>query len=171
VQGCPSQRTSVSPSPCLHPLPTPSPHQFDDASLGAPDNTKLVDIPGALSGFVFDDFRIASCPGAGCKSFPAESTKQFTGPHMGMLEGLVGGLINKELQLKTSPKGVFRLEDANGSFDLGDFDVFDIIDLPVRRFAFFSFFLPRLLLSCSFSLRNVLFFLILTSTHLRSTSF
>ena len=49
-----------------------------------------------------------------------------------MAEGLVGGLLINEVDLATSPKGSFALADASGSFDLGNFDVFDIIDLPVR---------------------------------------
>ncbi len=48
-----------------------------------------------------------------------------------MAEGLVGGLLIHEVDLKTSPKGSFSLVDSAGSFDLGPFDVFDIIDLPV----------------------------------------
>jgi hypothetical protein len=110
-------------------------HQFNDASLGAPNDNRLVDI----SGFIFDDFRIASFHGASCKAFPAESTKRFTGPHMGMLEGLVGGMIQKELQLKTSPEGVFQ---AGGWEWEPDSEVFDIIDLPVCCFA--SFISPDL---------------------------
>jgi hypothetical protein len=50
---------------------------------------------------------------------------------MALAEGLVGGLLVDEVDLKTSPKGTFKLVDESGSFDLGDFDVFDIIDLPV----------------------------------------
>jgi len=103
---------------------------FDDASLSPSDPSKLGDINSDLSGFKFDGFRIATCPGTGCKSFPAESTKQFTGPHMALAEGLVGGLLVKEVDLATSPKGTFTLADEKGSFDLGNFDVFDIIDLP-----------------------------------------
>jgi hypothetical protein len=49
-----------------------------------------------------------------------------------MVEGLVGGLLVSEFDLKTSPKASFELQDTNGSFDLGNFDVFDIIDLQVR---------------------------------------
>jgi hypothetical protein len=51
---------------------------------------------------------------------------------MALAEGLVGGLLVKEVDLATSPKGTFTLADEKGSFDLGNFDVFDIIDLPVR---------------------------------------
>jgi hypothetical protein len=35
---------------------------------------------------------------------------------------------------KTSPSAQFNLADSAGSFDLKDFAVFDIIDLPVRVF-------------------------------------
>ncbi|RDX54781.1 hypothetical protein OH76DRAFT_1552755 [Lentinus brumalis] len=47
-----------------------------------------------------------------------------------MAEGLVGGLLIHAVDFKTSPKGSFSLVDSAGSFDLGPFDVFDIIDLP-----------------------------------------
>jgi hypothetical protein len=99
--------------------------------LVPPKADELGPISDGFEGFNWPDFRIAACPGTGCKSFPAESTKQFTGPHMAMAEGLVGGLLVSEFDLKTSPKASFELQDSNGSFDLGQFDVFDIIDLPV----------------------------------------
>jgi hypothetical protein len=51
---------------------------------------------------------------------------------MALAVGLVGGLLVKEVVLATSPRGTFTLMDKKGSFDLGDFDVFDIIDLPVH---------------------------------------
>jgi hypothetical protein len=38
----------------------------------------------------------------------------------------------KEVVLATSPRGTITLADKKGSFDLGDFDVFDIIDLSVH---------------------------------------
>ncbi|KAM5532165.1 hypothetical protein V8D89_014190 [Ganoderma adspersum] len=47
-----------------------------------------------------------------------------------MAEGLVGGLLIGKVDLATSPKGSFALADPKGSFNLGPFDVFDIIDLP-----------------------------------------
>lgn len=44
-----------------------------------------------------------------------------------MAQGLVGGLLTGQLLLETSPSAEFNLVDPNGSFDLGNFDVFDII--------------------------------------------
>ena len=66
------------------------------------------------------------------RSFPATVTQQFTTPRLAVAEGLIGGLLIHEVDLATSPKGSFALVDTGGSFDLGNFDVFDIIDLPVR---------------------------------------
>jgi hypothetical protein len=92
-----------------------------------------VDIPnsGSISGFNFSKVRLATCPGTGCTNFFPENTKQFTQPHMALAEGLVGGLQITEVDLNASPKATITLDDASGSFDLGNFDVFDIIDLPV----------------------------------------
>lgn len=114
--------------------------QFDDASLGAGDDTQLVDLPngGSLSGFTFGKVRLATCPGTGCTNFFANNTQQFTAPHMALAEGLVGGLQITEVDLSASPHALITLDDASGSFDLGNFDVFDIIDLPVRLLAFLS---------------------------------
>ncbi|KAJ7150126.1 hypothetical protein C8R43DRAFT_1236303 [Mycena crocata] len=103
---------------------------FDDASLDAIDPAKLDPIPDGFQGFNWPDFAVASCPGEGCKSFPAETTKIFTGPRLAMAEGLVGGLLTGQLVPKTSPSAQFKLVDEAGSFDLGEFAVFDIIDLP-----------------------------------------
>jgi hypothetical protein len=44
----------------------------------------------------------------------------------------VGGLLTDQFVPKTSPSAQFNLADQAGSFDLKDFAVFDIIDLPVR---------------------------------------
>lgn len=62
--------------------------------------------------------------------------QQYTPPRLAMSEGLVGGLLIHHIDLATSPKGTFTLTDGSGSFDLGAFDVFGIIDLPVRLLPF-----------------------------------
>ncbi|KAI0634830.1 hypothetical protein C8Q77DRAFT_1072230 [Trametes polyzona] len=96
------------------------------------DPNAVEPIPNAFAGFDWDGFGFTSCPGTACHSFPANVTKQYTPPRLAMSEGLVGGLLIHQVDLKTSPKGTFTLADKGGSFDLGPFDVFDIIDLPVR---------------------------------------
>ncbi|KAJ7152543.1 hypothetical protein C8R46DRAFT_1357546 [Mycena filopes] len=65
---------------------------------------------------------------------PSPRTRRqiFTGPRLAMAEGLVGGLLTSQFVAKTSPSAQFNLADPAGSFDLGDFAVFDIIDLPVQ---------------------------------------
>lgn len=45
--------------------------------------------------------------------------------------GLVGGLLTGQLLLETTPSAEFNLANEEGSFDLGEFTIFDIIDLPV----------------------------------------
>jgi hypothetical protein len=64
---------------------------------------------------------------------------------MALAEGLIGGAQIGEADLSASPKGTVALVDANGSFDLGNFDIFDIIDLPVR--SVFVLVVDRLLTS------------------------
>ncbi|KAK7046496.1 hypothetical protein R3P38DRAFT_2874045 [Favolaschia claudopus] len=54
----------------------------------------------------------------------------FTGPRLAMAEGLIGGILTGQFVPKTSPSAQFNLADTAGSFDLKDFAVFDIIDLP-----------------------------------------
>ncbi|KAL1943847.1 hypothetical protein VTO73DRAFT_3665 [Trametes versicolor] len=103
---------------------------FDDASIVQKDPNAVEPIPGTFAGFTWDGFGFTSYPGDACHSFPANVTQQYTPPRLAMAEGLVGGLLIHQVDLATSPKGTFTLEDSNGSFDLGAFDVFDIIDLP-----------------------------------------
>jgi hypothetical protein len=67
---------------------------------------------------------------------------------MALAEGLIGGAQIGEADLSASPKGTVALVDANGSFDLGNFDIFDIIDLPVRSVFFLA--VARLLTSTAF---------------------
>ena len=107
-------------------------HQFDDPSITQTDPNAVEPIQGPFAGFTWDGFGFTSCPGGACNSFPANVTRQYTPPRLAMSEGFVGGLLNGKLTLKTSPEGSFALADPSGSFDLGPFDVFDIIDLPVR---------------------------------------
>ncbi|PIL27716.1 hypothetical protein GSI_10869 [Ganoderma sinense ZZ0214-1] len=95
---------------------------FDDPSIEQKDSSKVEVIQNPFNGFNWDGFGFTTCPGAACCSFPANVTQQFTAPRLAMAEGLVGGLLIGKLDLATSPKG---------SFDLGPFDVFDIIDLPL----------------------------------------
>ena len=123
---------------CRSRLPSPAqlihfiPAQFDDASITQKDPNNVEAIQNPFNGFNWDGFGFTTCPGAACHSFPANVTKQFTAPRLAMAEGLVGGLLIGKVVPATSPKGSFALADPKGSFDLGPFDVFDIIDLPVR---------------------------------------
>ncbi|KAH8830921.1 hypothetical protein DL96DRAFT_983621 [Flagelloscypha sp. PMI_526] len=103
---------------------------FDDAQFDSLDPNGLTPVPDGFSGFNWPDFSITSCPGNACKSFPAENTQQFTAPRLAMAQGLVGGLLTSQFLPKTSPSAEFNLADTAGSFDLGEFTVFDIIDLP-----------------------------------------
>lgn len=100
------------------------------------DPNTVEPIPGTFVGFTWDGFGFTSCPGDACHSFPANFTQQYTPPRLAMAEGLVVGLLIHQVDLATSPKGTFTLADESGSFDLGAFDVFDIIDLPVRPLSF-----------------------------------
>ncbi|KAI0371291.1 hypothetical protein BV20DRAFT_1112661 [Pilatotrama ljubarskyi] len=89
-------------------------------------------ISNPFAGFNWDGFGFESCPDIACHSFPANVAQQFTPPRLAMAEGLVGSVIIHKIDSKTSPKGSFTPVDTSGSFDLGPFDVFDIVDLPVR---------------------------------------
>lgn len=100
------------------------------------DPNAVEPIPSTFAGFTWDGFGFTSCPSDACYSFPANATQQYTPPRLAMAEGLVGGLLIHQVDLATSPKGTFTLADGSGSFDLGAFDVFDIIDLPVRPLFF-----------------------------------
>ncbi|KAJ7056783.1 hypothetical protein C8F01DRAFT_360648 [Mycena amicta] len=103
---------------------------FDDAQFDSLDQTKLTPIPDGFEGFNWPDFATTGCPGPACTSFPANTTQLFSGPRLAMAEGLVGGLLTSKFVAKTSPSAQFNLADPAGSFDLKDFVVFDIIDLP-----------------------------------------
>jgi len=103
---------------------------FDDVQFDSQDPHKLEPIADGFAGFNWPDFAIATCAGFACKSFPAETTKTFTRPRLAMAQGLIGGLLTKQLLFKATSSAQFNLADANGSFDLGPFTVFDIIDLP-----------------------------------------
>ncbi|KAJ6541855.1 hypothetical protein B0H19DRAFT_1174976 [Mycena capillaripes] len=103
---------------------------FDDAQFDNLDPNALTPIPDGFQGFNWPDFAFTSCPGDACKSFPANTTQIFTAPRLAMAEGLVGGLLTDQFVPKTSPSAQFNLADQAGSFDLKDFAVFDIIDLP-----------------------------------------
>ncbi|KAJ7362263.1 hypothetical protein DFH08DRAFT_930699 [Mycena albidolilacea] len=103
---------------------------FDDAQFDSLDANTLTPIPDGFQGFNWPDFATTSCPGDACKSFPANTTQIFTGPRLAMAEGLVGGLLTDQFVPKTSPSAQFNLADQAESFDLKDFAVFDIIDLP-----------------------------------------
>jgi len=101
---------------------------FDNAQFDANDAEELTPIPKGFEGFDWPDFATTACPGKACKSFPAETTKSFTGPRLAMAEGLVGGLIVGKFFAKTNPSAQFN--KLSGSFDINSFSVFDIIDLP-----------------------------------------
>jgi len=109
---------------------TQSTINFDAEELNGLDLSTFTPVPEGFAGFAWPDFFLTSCPGDACRSFPAETTAQFTGPRLAMTQGLVGGLITGRVLLETTSSAEFNLQDANGSFDLGAFDVFDIIDLP-----------------------------------------
>ncbi|KAJ6472694.1 hypothetical protein C8R47DRAFT_1022764 [Mycena vitilis] len=103
---------------------------FDDAQFDTLDPNALTPVPDGFQGFNWPDFATTSCPGDACKSFPANATQIFTGPRLAMAEGLVGGILTDQFVPKTSPSAQFNLADSTGTFDLKDFAVFDIIDLP-----------------------------------------
>ncbi|KAK7046505.1 hypothetical protein R3P38DRAFT_2874077 [Favolaschia claudopus] len=103
---------------------------FDDAQFDSLDQTALTPVPDGFQGFNWPDFALTGCPGPACKSFQPDLTKLFTGPRLAMAEGLIGGILTGQFVPKTSPSAQFNLADTAGSFDLKDFAVFDIIDLP-----------------------------------------
>ncbi|TFK81867.1 hypothetical protein K466DRAFT_578393 [Polyporus arcularius HHB13444] len=90
---------------------------FDNLSIHQQDPNVVEATQNSFASFDWDGLGSTSCPGDACHWFPAN--------------GLVGGLLIHAVDFKTSPKGSFSLVDSAGSFDLGPFDVFDIIDLPV----------------------------------------
>jgi hypothetical protein len=57
----------------------------------------------------------------------------YSPPHMVLAEGVIGGVQLGELDARARPNGTVALADPAGSFDLGPFDVFDLIELPVRH--------------------------------------
>ncbi|KAK7046499.1 hypothetical protein R3P38DRAFT_2874058 [Favolaschia claudopus] len=105
---------------------------FDDAQFDSLDQTALTPVPDGFQGFNWPDFALTGCPGPACKSFQPDLTKLFTrGRDWRWLRvRLIGGILTGQFVPKTSPSAQFNLADTAGSFDLKDFAVFDIIDLP-----------------------------------------